>query len=196
MGIQSFPLKELTPSETKSVTLDIRKSIDPNDPQNLKARGQITMEMTYNPFREDENLPDDNEDGEVEKAPEGTPSGGGLLVVRGLEAEDVEGKHHTNPYVRLLLRGEEKKTKPVKKNRDPRWDQEFEFVLEDPPVNEKLHVEVMSKGSGLALHSRETLGYVDINLSDVVNNKRINEKYHLIDSKNGKIQIELLWRSS
>lgn len=196
MGMQAYHLKELTPSETKSITLNLLKTLDPDDAQNLKARGQITIEMTYNPFKEDENLPDDNEDGVVEKAPEGTPAGGGLLIVRVIEAEDVEGKHHTNPYVRLLLKGEEKKTKPIKKNRDPRWDQEFEFTLEEPPVNDKLHVEVMSKGSGLALHSRETLGYVDINLSDVVHNKRINEKYHLIDSKNGKVQIELLWRSS
>jgi hypothetical protein len=42
----------------------------------------------------------------------------------------------------------------------------------------------------------ESLGYVDINLSDVVNNKRINEKYSLIDSKNGRIQIELSWRTT
>lgn len=196
MGMQAYHLKELTPSETRSVTLNLLKTLDPNDPQNIKPRGQIMLEMTYNPFKEDENLPVDEDDSVVEKAPEGAPAGGGLLVVRVIEAEDVEGKHHTNPYARLLLKGEERKTKPIKKNRDPRWDQEFEFMLEDPPVNDKLHVEVMSKGSGLALHSRESLGYVDINLSDVVNNKRINEKYHLIDSKNGKIQIELLWRSS
>lgn len=37
---------------------------------------------------------------------------------------------------------------------------------------------------------------MNINLSDVINNKRINEKYHLIDSKNGRIQIELQWRAS
>lgn len=43
---------------------------------------------------------------------------------------------------------------------------------------------------------QEILGYVVISLADVVNNKRINEKYHLIDSKNGRIQVELQWRSS
>ena len=42
--------------------------------------------------------------------------------------------------------------------------------------------------------NQESLGYVEINLSDVVSNRRINEKYHLIDSKNGRIQIELQWR--
>ena len=44
-------------------------------------------------------------------------------------------------------------------------------------------------------YEQETLGYIDINLSDVVNNRRINERYHLIDSKNGRIQIELQWRT-
>jgi hypothetical protein len=46
------------------------------------------------------------------------------------------------------------------------------------------------------LFHQESLGYVDVNLSDVVSNKRINEKYNLIDSKNGRIQIELQWRTS
>ncbi|MQM11633.1 hypothetical protein Taro_044541 [Colocasia esculenta] len=42
----------------------------------------------------------------------------------------------------------------------------------------------------------EILGYVDINLRDVISNKRINEKYHLIDSKNGRMQVEVQWRTS
>ncbi|MBA0682899.1 hypothetical protein Goari_024585 [Gossypium aridum] len=69
-------------------------------------------------------------------------------------------------------------------------------MLDEPPVNDKLHVEVQSSSSRIGLlHPKETLGYIDINLSDVVNNKRINERYHLIDSKNGRIQIELQWRT-
>jgi hypothetical protein len=43
---------------------------------------------------------------------------------------------------------------------------------------------------------QENLGYIDISLADVISNKRINEKYHLIDSKNGQIQIEMQWRTS
>eukprot|EP01018_Ginkgo_biloba_P023876 Gb_12878 [translate_table: standard] len=195
MGMNVVPLKDLTPDEPKTFTLDLLKNMDPNDPQNQKSRGQITLALIYSPFKEEENLPDAGEDAsDVEKAPEGTPSGGGLLVVTVHEAEDVEGKHHTNPYVRVLLRGEEKKSKAIKKNRDPRWEQVFQFVLEEPPINEKLHVEVISKGMGFGLHSRESLGYVDINLADVVNNKRINEKYNLIDSKNGRVQVEMKWR--
>ena len=49
--------------------------------------------------------------------------------------------------------------------------------------------------STLSSCKQETLVYVDINLSGVLSNKRINEKYHLIGSRNGRIQIELQWRT-
>ncbi|XP_068639958.1 synaptotagmin-1-like [Aristolochia californica] len=196
MGMNVIPLKELTPEETKTLTLDLLKSMDPNDAQNEKSRGQLVLELTYKPFKEEELAKDYTEDANaVEKAPDGTPSGGGMLVVIVHEALDVEGKHHTNPYVRILYRGEEKKTKHIKKNRDPRWEEEFSFMLEEPPINDKLHVEVVSRPPSIGIHSKETLGYIDISLADVVSNRRINEKYHLIDSKNGKIQIELQWRT-
>lgn len=32
----------------------------------------------------------------------------------------------------------------IKKTRDPRWEEEFQFMLEEPPKNDKLHVEVFS----------------------------------------------------
>jgi Ca2+-dependent lipid-binding protein len=96
-----------------------------------------------------------------------------------------------------LFRGEERKTQVIKRNRDPRWDHTFQWQLEEPPVEDQLHVEVMSRNIGLHMHFKtESLGYVDISLSDVVNNKRINEKYSLIDSRHGQIQVELLWRTT
>lgn len=47
----------------------------------------------------------------------------------------------------------------------------------------------------MVVDGQETLGYVEIPVVDVVNNKRMNQKFHLIDSKNGKIQIELEWQT-
>ncbi|KAM1223412.1 hypothetical protein ACFX2G_043392 [Malus domestica] len=197
MGINVIPLKELTPEEPKVVTLDILKSMDLNDAQNDKSRGQLVVELIYKPFKEDEMPKDDEDPNAVQRAPEGTPAAGGALVVTVHEAEDVEGKHHTNPQVRILFRGEEKRTKLVKKNRDPRWEEEFQFILEEPPKKERLHAEVVSHSTRMGLlHPKETLGYVDIDLSDVVSNRRINEKYHLIDSKNGRLQLELQWRTA
>ncbi|KAL7156433.1 hypothetical protein ABFS83_02G008600 [Erythranthe nasuta] len=197
MGMNVVPLKELPHDEPKTMMLDLLKNMDPNDSQNDKMRGQIEVELTYKPFKE-EDMPKDVENSdEVQKAPEGTPPGGGVLVVTVHEAQDLEGKHHTNPYVRILFRGEDKKTKQIKKNRDPRWEEEFTFVLDEPPVKDKMHLEVLSTSSRIGLlHPKETLGYVDINLADVVSNRRINEKFHLIDSKNGRLQIELQWQTS
>ena len=40
---------------------------------------------------------------------------------------------------------------------------------------------------------QEELGHVDINLDDVVANGRINQKYHLINSRNGVIHVEIRW---
>ncbi|CAI0445306.1 unnamed protein product [Linum tenue] len=197
MGMNLVPLKDIPPEETKVMTLDLLKTMDLNDPQNEKSRGQIVVELTYKPFKEEEMPSSFEETQTVEKPPEGTPAGGGLLVVIVHEAQDVEGKHHTNPCVRITFKGEEKRTKQIKKSRDPRWEEEFQFMLEEPPTNEKLHVEITSSSKRMGmLHPKESLGYVVINLADVVNNKRINEKYHLIDSKNGKLQLELQWRAA
>lgn len=193
MGMNMVQLKDIKPEEPKELTLDLLKNMDPKDSQNEKSRGQLVVELEYKPFS-DGQMADDSEV-VIEKAPEGTPDGGGMLVIIVHEAEDLEGKYHTNPLVRLLFRGETKKTKRIRKNRDPRFDEEFQFVLDEPPLKDKLHVEVLSTSSRLR-HQKENLGYVDINLADVVNNKRINEKYHLIDSKNGKVQIELQWRNA
>ncbi|KAB5557698.1 hypothetical protein DKX38_008607 [Salix brachista] len=196
MGMNVIPLKDLTPDENKVMTLDLLKNMDPNDVQNEKSRGKIVVEVVYKPFKDLETERDLDNPNAVGKAPEGTPSGGGLLVVIVHEAQDIEGKHHTNPYARLLFKGEEKRTKLVKKNRDPRWGEEFQFTLEEPPTRERLHVEVLSSSKMSLLHPKEYLGYVIINLADVVTNRRINEKYHLIDSRNGQIQIELQWKTS
>ena len=111
MGMNVVPLKELTPDESKEFTLEVLKNMDPNDTQNEKSRGQLVVELLYKPFKDDEAPKDVEDENAVQKAPDGTPEGGGLLVVMIHQAEDVEGKHHTNPYVRLLFRGEEKRTK-------------------------------------------------------------------------------------
>lgn len=105
------PLKELTPDEPKVMTLDLLKNMDLNDAQNEKSRGQLVVELAYRPFKE-EDLPKGFEETKsVQTAADGMPAGGGVLVVMIHEAQDVEGKHHTNPYVRIIFRGEERRTK-------------------------------------------------------------------------------------
>lgn len=107
-----IPLKELAPDETKTITLYLLKNMDPNGNQNDKFQGQVVLEVTYKGFKEDDfsknNIEDSNA---IEKAPDGTPAGGGLLVVYIHEAHNLEGQNHTNPYALILFRGEERKTK-------------------------------------------------------------------------------------
>ncbi|KAI5056489.1 hypothetical protein GOP47_0028307 [Adiantum capillus-veneris] len=181
LGMQVIPLASLAHEEPKVLTLDLRKNMDDNDPSNKKSRGQLTVEVTYKPFKEDEPIAEETT--EEEKAPEGTPQGGGLLVVIVHKAYDLEGKYHTNPFAKVIYKGQEFKTKPQKKTRDPKWpDGKFEIVGDEPPLNDRIRIEIMSKSSGLGLHLKEALGYVEINLGDVVRNKRINEESLLDDT--------------
>ncbi|CAL9163194.1 synaptotagmin-3-like isoform X1 [Musa acuminata AAA Group] len=199
LGMQVIPLSLLTPHETKEFTLDLLKNLNPNDPQNTRNRGKIIVQLTFDPFKEDNgsfNMGLDEKLSGSDRATQDTSYNGGLLLVTVEAAEDVEGKRHTNPYAMILFRGEKKKTKVIKKSRDPRWKEDFQFMLEDAPIDEKIHVEVLSKGRLFSFHPKESLGYVDINLSDVVNNGRINERYHLINSRNGVIHLEIKWSTT
>ncbi|KAJ4805682.1 Calcium-dependent lipid-binding (CaLB domain) family protein [Rhynchospora pubera] len=193
LGMQVVPLRSLTPHETTTFTLDLLKSLNPNDAHNKKSRGKLVVELTFDPFKEDnwsmgrQSCVQTGEDGDE------FASTGGMLLVTIESAQDVEGKKKTNPYVEIVFKGEKKETKVIKKSRDPRWDEEFQFTLDEPPMEDKIHIEVMNKRSRISLHTKESLGHVDISLADVVNNGRINETYHLINSKNGMIHVEIKW---
>lgn len=199
LGMQMVPLKLLTPYETKEFVLDLIKNTDINDPHNKKPRGKLVVELMFTPFREEsiKYLENSNSDVKSERrsngAPENqTPGGAGVLSVTVQGAHDVEGEKHNNPYAVIHFRGERKKTKMIKKTREPSWNEEFSFMLEEPPIQEKIHIEVMSKRTVFGF-LKESLGHVEINLADVVNNGRINEKYSLINSKNGRIHVEMIW---
>ncbi|KAH7444348.1 hypothetical protein KP509_02G074700 [Ceratopteris richardii] len=190
LGMATFSLASLEPDVPEHLTLNLRKNMDDNGSVNQKSWGQLVVEVTYKPFKQD--LPVQNETETV--APEGTPQAGGLLVITVHGAHGLEGKHHTNPYAKVVYRGEEYKTKPLKKNRNPRWpDGKFEICCDNPPLNEMVRIEIMTKSSGFGMHLKESLGYKDIMLADVVENRRINEEYRLNNSKNGKVHIELQW---
>jgi hypothetical protein len=37
----------------------------------------------------------------------------------------------------------------IRKARDPRWNEEFQFVMDEAPVDEKIHIQVRSRRRGL-----------------------------------------------
>ncbi|CAM8959627.1 unnamed protein product [Rhodiola kirilowii] len=206
LGMQVIPLRSLIPYETQSFTLNLLKNLDPNDSQNRKSRGKIEVEMTLVPFRTDDDVHFSGQlvdQSTVRERSERLQSiseisaslhGASLLQVTIQGADEVEGKHHTNPYAVIHFKGESRKTKVIKKSRHPCWNEDFEFVLEEAPTDEKIHIEVISRGRRFSFHRKESLGHIDINLDDVVYNGRINEKYHLINSRNGILHIEIKWK--
>ncbi|KAL8218257.1 hypothetical protein R6Q57_021630 [Mikania cordata] len=202
LGMQVVPLKMLTPNETMELTLDLLKNTNIVDPHKKQQRGQIMLEMTYAPFKDDNEvfsgpltpIKRDNSVGSGCESPSGLGAGVLLVTIQG--AEDLEGEHHSNPYAMVIFRGETKKTKRIRRTRDPKWNEEFQFMLEEPPIQDKIHIKIMSKRSRMSFHYKESLGHVDINLADVVYNGRINHKFNLIDSKNGLVHVELRWRET
>ncbi|XP_027366801.1 synaptotagmin-3 isoform X3 [Abrus precatorius] len=201
LGMQLVPLKLLKPYENKEFTLDLLKDTNLIETPNKKPRGKIVVDLTFVPFREDSTKFGGTSEGYGRKesgidivSDDEVQEGAGLLSVVIQEAEEVEGEHHNNPYAVLTFKGEKKRTKMMKKTRHPRWNEEFQFMLEESPLHEKIHIEVMSKRKSFSFLSKESLGHVEINLSDVVHNGRINDKYHLINSRNGVIHVEIRWK--
>ncbi|KAK9913216.1 hypothetical protein M0R45_037039 [Rubus argutus] len=215
IGMQLVPLKTLIPLEMKEFKLDLLKDTNvATDFQSKKQRGQLVVELKFVPFKEERgrfsgplDLLESKEHGsnesginEVSSSSDcgtngSTFSGAGLLSVMIQGAEDVEGRCHNNPYALILFRGEKKKTTMIRKTRDPQWNEEFQFMLEEPPLHEKIHIEVISKRTGISFRFKESLGYVEITLADVVHNGRINQKYSLINSKNGVLHAEISWKT-
>ncbi|KAJ0714524.1 putative C2 domain-containing protein [Helianthus annuus] len=204
LGMQVIPLMVLKPNEKKELTIGLVKNLDSNDPRNRKPRGSITVELTFVPFVDDTaslNGPIDlymRKQTVSKKLGSSFVNRAGLLTVTVISAKSVEGKHHNNPFVLVVFKGDKRKTKILKKTRDPSWNEEFQFMLDEAPFEDVIHIEVISKrkhklGFG---SSKEALGHVDINLVDVVYNSRINEKYHLINSRNGMIHVDIKWNAT
>ncbi|CAN0909224.1 SYT3 [Linum grandiflorum] len=187
LGMQVVPLKTITPQEPKHLTLDLLKSTGASDPRDKRQRGQLMIELTLVPFKEDSSLSGHSRkaSGDVDDSLNG-PS---LLSVRVQSAVDVEGHNHNNPYATVLFRGERRKTKVkqtlfknfqtsalmyepkcnvtlvlavplcvcfqmIRKARNPRWNEEFEFMMDHPPLREKIRIEVLSKRTGFSFRSR------------------------------------------
>ncbi|KAG6520004.1 hypothetical protein ZIOFF_017033 [Zingiber officinale] len=131
-------LDVLFPHETKEFTVDLLKNMNPNDPQNKRNRGKIVLHLTFDPFKEDTGTFSkvlEEKLSSIDSGIQDASGNGGLLLVIVEAAEDVEGKHHTNPYAVVIRR-----------SRDPRWNEDFQFMLEEAPKGEKLHVEGRRRG--------------------------------------------------
>jgi len=202
-GVAALAVADLKSGEKRDLWLDLAKTLTPpaeGAAGSSKKYGQLHLVAEYKELKDE--MADETEVGAggeeaVERAPEGTPRGGGLLVVIVHSGQELETKHGVpTAYVKLKYRHHEVKTKPVKKNDSPEWEERFQFILQEPPTGDTLHVEVKSKDSdmlGKITHHKSTIGDVDIPLNDVVHNRRINDIYQLNNARHGSVKIELQW---
>lgn len=116
--MQLVPLKLLKPYENKEFTLDLLKDTNINETPNKKFRGQIVVDLTFVPFKEDSMKFGGSSEGYVRKdsgidsiSDDEVQEGAGLLSIVIQGADEVEGDHHSNPYAILTFRGEKKRTK-------------------------------------------------------------------------------------
>lgn len=116
--MQQVPLDSLKPYEKKEFKLKLVEGLDFDD-QPKKHRGELVVELTFVPFREEtvsfKGSFSDNKrcgSGIDQSADEdGAFEGAGLLSVTVIGAENADGKKHTNPYALVIFRGDKRKTK-------------------------------------------------------------------------------------
>ena len=198
MSIAAIPLKDCLPEKPRVVNLGLVKDLPKEAAAGVapKYLGYISAQLTYQPFSEGEEVEGMEAHPQLDEAMASLPVGGGALRVTVHSGEDLEGKNHSNPYIKVRFREQERKTKVVKKSPDCAFDEDpFVFLVEGPPKDEFLHVQAWSKNLSLLAYvsAKEAIGYVDVPLCDVVANKRMNEVYQLNESRNGRVKIEVEW---
>ncbi|KAI5664060.1 hypothetical protein M9H77_23383 [Catharanthus roseus] len=99
-----------------------------------------------------------------------------LDLLKNLNANDAQNK---NSQVQIVL---EAIYKPLGENEMPNnikvsnEVEEFQYTVEEPPMNDRIHVEVVRVLEDGSIPLKETLGYVDIYLSDVTSQSPLDLK--------------------
>ena len=69
----------------------------------------------------------------------------------------------------------------LKKTRHPRWNEEFQFMLEEPPLHEKIDIEVMSKRKTFSFLSKVPFRFSLHDKSSYPLNRLIEKKKLIFD---------------
>ncbi|KAJ8410630.1 hypothetical protein AAFF_G00195340 [Aldrovandia affinis] len=117
-----------------------------------------------------------------------------LLEAQDLIAKDtymlgmVKGK--SDPYAVLRVGTSQFRSKTVKENLDPRWNEVYEFVVHEAPGQE-LEVEVYDEDTD----KDDFLGRFNLDLGDVMKERVVDKWYNLDDVERGKVHLNMQWLS-
>lgn len=108
-----------------------------------------------------------------------------VVEARGLPAMDLNGL--SDPYVRVQLGKHRSKTKVMKKNLNPFWDEEFSFRVGD--LNEELIISVLDEDK---YFSDDFLGQIKIPLAKVLDaeNLTLGTQWYQLQPKSKKAKLK------
>ncbi|CAH2224237.1 extended synaptotagmin-1 [Pelobates cultripes] len=96
----------------------------------------------------------------------------------------IKGK--SDPYTVIRAGGKSVRTKVVKENLNPRWDQAFEILVTDIP-GQDIEFNVFDKD----VDADDSLGSCKVSVKDVLKKKTIDEWLPLQEVKSGKLHVKL-----
>ncbi|XP_051566926.1 extended synaptotagmin-3-like [Myxocyprinus asiaticus] len=117
-----------------------------------------------------------------------------ILEARDLVAKDthmmglVKGK--SDPYTVLRVGNKQFKTKTIKENLNPRWNEVFEFVIHEAPGQE-LEVELFDEDTD----ADDFLGRFNLDFGEVKKERVLDKWFTLEDIQSGEIHMKLQWFS-
>nr|XP_046259476.1 extended synaptotagmin-3 [Scatophagus argus] len=117
-----------------------------------------------------------------------------LLEARDLVAKDtymmglVKGK--SDPYATLRVGNRQVKSKTIKENLHPRWNEVYEFVVHEAPGQE-LEVELYDEDTD----KDDFIGRYNLDLGEVKRDKKIDEWFSLEGVQHGDVHLKLQWFS-
>ncbi|XP_062390423.1 extended synaptotagmin-3 [Sardina pilchardus] len=123
----------------------------------------------------------------------------GVVRVRLLEARDLMAKDtfmmglvkgKSDPYAILQVGNTQHKSKTIKENLNPRWDETYEFVVHEAPGQE-LEIELFDEDTD----KDDKLGSFRLDCGEVKREKQMDEWFELQNAKTGQVRLQLQWLS-
>ncbi|XP_063070377.1 extended synaptotagmin-3 isoform X2 [Engraulis encrasicolus] len=123
----------------------------------------------------------------------------GVVRVRLLEARDLMAKDtymlglkkgKSDPYAILRVGNTHHKSKTIKENLNPRWDETYEFVVHEAPGQE-LEIDLFDEDTD----KDDFLGSIRLDFGEVKREKQMDEWFKLDNAKTGELHLELQWLS-